>query len=59
MYELRISALRTNVMDDLQPILAVIPVLGLLGGVCLFLRRRGIASLDGPGIERTAEDKGR
>ena len=31
-------------MDDLQPILAVILVLSLLGGVLFFLRRRGIAS---------------
>ena len=31
-------------MDDLQPILAVILVLSLLGGALLFLRRRGIAS---------------
>jgi flagellar biosynthetic protein FliO len=31
-------------MADLQPILAVILVLGLLGGVLFFLRRRGIAS---------------
>jgi len=30
-------------MDDLQPILAVILVLSLLGGLLVFLRRRGIA----------------
>ena len=33
--------------DNLQPILAVIAVLALLGGVLLFLRRRGIASFNG------------
>ena len=31
-------------MDELQPILAVILVLSLLGGLLFFLRRRGIAS---------------
>ena len=31
-------------MDEFQPILAVILVLSLLGGLLLFLRRRGIAS---------------
>ena len=31
-------------MEDLQPILAVILVLSLLGGLLFFLRRRGIAS---------------
>jgi flagellar biogenesis protein FliO len=31
-------------MDDLQPILAVILVLSLLGGLLFFLRRRGIAT---------------
>jgi flagellar biosynthetic protein FliO len=31
-------------MDELQPILAVILVLGLLGAALVFLRRRGIAS---------------
>ncbi len=34
-------------MDELQPILAVILVLSLLGGVLFFLRRRGIASFSG------------
>ena len=34
-------------MDDFQPILAVILVLSLLGGVLFFLRRRGIASFQG------------
>jgi flagellar biogenesis protein FliO len=34
-------------MDDLQPILAVILVLSLLGGLLFFLRRRGIASFQG------------
>lgn len=32
-------------MDDLQPILAVIAVLSLLGGLLYFLRRRGIVAL--------------
>ena len=34
-------------MDDLQPILAVILVLSLLGGALFYLRRRGIASFNG------------
>jgi flagellar biosynthetic protein FliO len=34
-------------MDELQPILAVILVLSLLGGSLWFLRRRGIASFRG------------
>ena len=31
-------------MDEFQPILAVVLVLSLLGGLLFFLRRRGIAS---------------
>jgi flagellar biogenesis protein FliO len=34
-------------MDDLQPILAVIVVLSLLGGLLFYLRRRGMASFAG------------
>jgi flagellar biogenesis protein FliO len=42
-------------MDEIQPILAVLFVLGLLGGTLYWLRAKGLARFNGKGFARRDE----